>query len=303
MQECGGSLAAIVVNRNGGELVLRCLQSLVENSCPPQLILVVDNHSTDGSDLGIERQFPQAQLIRNSRNLGYAAALNLGIGEACRQGFDLLLMMNNDLVLDREAVEILVRHWHPRAGLLGPKVFRLGEAARLDAAWGKILFHHVVCRMVGENSPDSPRFSKPQSVDALLGCMLLTSCSVVGEVGPLDPDYFMYMEEIDYAYRVGRIGRQVLFVPEARVWHAGGHATSKEARQAVKRFYVRRNTVLFLRKHGTATHWCKFLLFAVASLLFCLMTLRWNELRLRLRGYLEGLRAPGRLQEVGKMRP
>ncbi|MBI4454437.1 MAG: glycosyltransferase family 2 protein [Acidobacteria bacterium] len=284
------TLAAVVVNRNGGDVVLQCLQSLFEGSQQPHIVVVVDNNSTDGSDRSIEQRFPEVQLLRASRNLGYAAALNRGIEQACRQRACLLLLMNNDVIVNRHTVKILIQHWQPHVGMLGPKVFRMDQAKRLDAAWGNILFHHVICRLVGEGSQDSPRFSRVRSVDALLGCMLLTSCAVVQQMGPLDPDYFMYMEEIDYAYRMRRLGKEILFVPDAHVRHLGGHATRESARKAVKTFYVRRNAVLFLRKHGNITQWCKFLLSSLASLIFCLLTLRWQGFRLRLRGYMDGFR-------------
>ncbi|MBI3940135.1 MAG: glycosyltransferase family 2 protein [Acidobacteria bacterium] len=273
-------------------MVIRCLESLLQGSLVPRRIVLVDSHSTDGSDRAVERLFPDVSLLRLERNMGYAAALNRGIDQACSQGDELLLLLNNDVIFAPDAVEVLASHWHQRAGLLGPKVFRLGEKSRLDAAWGRMLFHHVVCRMVGENQSDSARFSRIRPVDALLGCALLTSCAVMREVGPLDPDYFIYMEEIDFAYRIRQLGREILFVPDAQAWHAGGHATSESARKAVKLFYVRRNTVLFLRKHGNFLHWSGFLLFSLASLLFFLVTFRWNDLRLRIRGYIDGFRAP-----------
>jgi GT2 family glycosyltransferase len=285
-----GKLAAVIVNRNGGALVLRCIRALLEGSRAPDIVVVVDNNSTDASDQRIQQEFTDVCLLRSARNVGYGAALNLGAEEACRRGAFLLLLMNDDVILDSSTIEILLQHWGPDVGLAGPKVFRLDQKETLDAAWGEILFHQVICRMVGENSPDSPQFSRLKEVDALLGCMLLTSCSVLDDAGFLDPDYFMYLEEIDFAFRVRRLGKSILFIPDARAWHAGGHSTSAEARRAVKTFYVRRNAVLFLRKHGNVFRWCKFLLFALASLISSLLTFRWSDLVLRMRGYREGFR-------------
>lgn len=285
-------VTAIVVNHNGGTLVQRCVGSLLAGSQVPERILVVDTCSSDGSDRALQEAFPEISLLRVDRNRGYAAALNQGIGEACAQGDHLLLLMNNDVILASDALAILARHWSPRAGLVGPKVFRLdGSEGLLDSAWGTILFHHVVCRMAGENEMDSSKFSSVRRVDALLGCILLTSCSVVRQIGPLDPDYFMYLEEVDFAYRIARAGREVLFVPSAHVWHAGGHATGEIARRAVKIFYVRRNSVLFLRKHGNPLHWFVFLSTTLASLVFFLFTLRWRDFCLRVRGYVDGIHA------------
>lgn len=286
-----GTVAAIVVNRNGGDIVGRCLRSLQDSSSPPQSIVVVDNHSTDGSDMQIERLFPAARLLRTSRNIGYGAALNLGIEAAAGNGSDLLLLMNNDVEVAPDAIEALLRHWGTETGLLGPKVLRMDRRDHLEAAWGEIRFHHVVCHMVGEGAADSAEFSQTRSVDALLGCLLLTSRAVVQRAGPFDGNYFMYLEEIDYAHRVRKLGKSVLFVPEAVVWHAGGHATGRDAGRAVKTFYVRRNAVLFLRKHGDTARWCKFLLFSAASLAFYLLTFRWGGFLLRLRGYADGFRA------------
>jgi hypothetical protein len=288
----GRPITAVIVNHNGGELVLRCVRSLAESSLPPERIVVMDSCSTDGSDRLLEQTFPHVTLVRLERNRGYAAALNRGIDAACNAEDGLLLLMNNDVILAPDSIEILVRHWNPNSGLLGPKVFRLDDAQkRLDSAWGTIWFHHVVCHMVGQGELDSLRFSAVRRVDALLGCVLLTSCAVIRRAGLLDTDFFMYMEEIDFAYRLRRLGREVMFVPDAHAWHAGGHATRQEARNAVKTFYVRRNALLFLRKHGNPIQWFIFVVSAVASLSFFLVTFRWSEFLLRVRGYRDGMRA------------
>ena len=284
--------AAIIVNHNGGELILNCLESLLCGSLPPRPIYVVDNASEDGSAEAVARRYGQVNLVRLGENLGYAAALNRGVEEVCRRQEGLLLLMNNDVVVEPDAVRLLVEHWHSNAGMLGPKVFLLRETNRLDAAWGKIRFHHVICTMVGEREPDSPAYSRARRVDALLGCMLLSDCAVLKQVGMLDTDYFMYLEEIDLAYRIGKTGREILFVPGARVQHAGGHAWKDQDRARLKTYYVRRNAVVFLRKHGTPLRWCKFLLCASASLLLCVVTLRWSGLGIRWRGYRDGFRVP-----------
>jgi GT2 family glycosyltransferase len=286
-----GVLAAIVVNRNGGKMVLQCIQSLLSGTRAPDRLIVVDNHSTDASVEDIRREFPQARILERPRNEGYAAALNAGIADACRDdGF--LLLMNNDVVLESRAVETLLEHWTPECGLIGPKVFRLGEPPVLECAWGSIRMNHVICRMEGEGVADSDWFSQPRDVEVLNGCLLLTSCSVVKAIGPLDADYFLYMEEVDYAFRVRQGGKRIRFAPAARIWHAGGHATDPEARRAVKKFYVRRNSVVFMRKHARLRQWPRFVLLASLSLASFLFTCRWSGFALRLRGYREGFRAP-----------
>jgi hypothetical protein len=284
------NLAAIIVNRNGGELVLSCLDSLVRGSVVPGLIYLIDNASEDGSAETAARRFPQVTLLRHQANLGYAAALNRGLQKACEKQPGLVLLMNNDVIVEHDAVGRLVERWHANAGLLGPKVLLLDDPNKLDAAWGKIRFHHVVCTMIGEGDLDSETYSHARRVDALLGCMLLTHCSVLKQVGMLDTDYFMYMEEIDLAYRIGKTGKEILFVPEARARHAGGHAWKNQDRGRLKTHYVRRNAIVFLRKHGTPLRWCKFSLFACASLLSCLLSFRWNDLKVRWNGYREGFK-------------
>ena len=101
------TVSAIVVNYEGREFIADCLSSLLAQTRPPESIVVIDNASSDGSAQLVKNSFPEVDLVELPRNVGYAAACNLGI-EKSRS--DLVAILNNDLVLDSGWLEALLSH-------------------------------------------------------------------------------------------------------------------------------------------------------------------------------------------------
>ncbi len=132
-------------------------------------------------------------------------------------------------------------------GVYGPKVLLQDRPDRLDAAWGRITWSHVLSSFRGKGARDRGRFDRVRRVQLLLGCALLVHRRVFQDVGFFDEDYFMYHEEVDFLFRAGRRGYPCYYCPAARVHHRRAHSTRDKPLQRV--FWVRRNTVLFLRKH------------------------------------------------------
>ena len=116
----GPRVTAVIVNWNGRELLEACLRSLAESDHAELTIIVVDNASTDGSPDVVREGFPDAELIENAGNEGYAAGANAGLKRARALGTDYALLLNNDLELAPDAVSSLVRAAleHPGAAFL-----------------------------------------------------------------------------------------------------------------------------------------------------------------------------------------
>ena len=109
-------VAALVLNCNGMEVVGECLRDLTASDYRPLRIYVVDNASTDGSPDMIARAFPQVELIRNPKNLGWSGANNVGIRRALAEGADLVWILNNDIALERDCLSILMRRLQAHVG-------------------------------------------------------------------------------------------------------------------------------------------------------------------------------------------
>lgn len=295
---------AICVNWNGRDVLPDTLRSLLDSDYPELEILVVDNASTDGS-AGLVP--PQIKILRLPENRGYGAGLNAGIRAATmRERFPLddrepladargsdahyVLLLNNDIVLEKTAVSRLVECAEKRgAAICGPKILLRDQPDRLEAAWGTVSWSHVLAHYRGKKAKDSARWNEVKEVQLLLGSVLLVSGKIIADVGNFDESFFMYHEEVDFLYRAGKKGYPAYYCPLARVFHKSGYATRETPLQKV--FWTRRNAVYFLRKHRAGLHkWLFFYVTLVASLSYHLILFRFRRAILIWRAVREGFK-------------
>ena len=296
------TVLAVCVNWNGQEVLAETLSSLLKSNYPLLDVLVVDNDSRDGSLACIP---PSVKTLRLRENRGYGAALNAAVrlvegqqpwlegqqpeppsGSLARP--DYYLMLNNDMVLEESMVGELVQ-FALRKGkaILGPKILRYDEPHRLEAAWGRVDWSHVLASYQGKGAPDGAHWSQPRRAQLLLGSALLLPREVFEQVGLFDENFFMYHEEVDFLYRAGRKGYPIYHCPSARAWHHGQYGTRKQPLQKV--FWTRRNAVYFLRKHRAGLiQWGYFYLRLVGSLLYNLALFRWERARIICQGMAAG---------------
>lgn len=283
---------AVCVNWNGREVLASTLAALRENGYPNLRVTVVDNASSDGS---AEHLPADIQLIRLEENRGYGSALNAGIRPGLapsdpRQGRPTyFLLLNNDVVLAPGSLARLVQFAQDTGpGIFGPKILQQQDPRRLEAAWGSLSWSHVLARFQGKDAPDGPRWSQPRQVELLLGSVLLVHRQVFSQVGLFDEQFFMYHEEVDLAYRAARMGFPLYYCPNAQAFHLGGHGTRDDPLR--KYFWVRRNTLLFFRKHRPGPlRWSYWALTFAFSFLFNLARLRWDRAGAILRAVRQGL--------------
>jgi GT2 family glycosyltransferase len=282
---------AVCVNWNGAEVLPATLTALEETSYPNLEVVVVDNASEDGS-LDIARS-SGLRTVQNRENLGYGGAINRVVGEYLGISADpptFFLILNNDVILEKESVDRLVETAQANgAGVYGPKILRARQPSTLEAAWGELTFTHVLCRFRGEGESEGRYPDGVRRVQLLLGSVLLIHRAVFQRVGVFDPRFFLYHEEVDYLYRSEKSGFPAFFCPSARAHHIGGHST--RGNPELKTYWIRKNTVLFMRKHRQGVlHWTTWATTLTASLAFNLVALKWRRVRAIYLGARDGFR-------------
>jgi len=240
---------AVVVNWNRGEDTQECLRSLEQQTYPRVGIIVVDNGSEDGSPESIQRNFPGVELIRLSRNTGFAGGFNRGIERALSRGGDCVLILNNDTVADRLMVEKLVGNLRPGAGIAFPKIYFYDDPLRLWSVGARRQFLTLEMTDKAIGQLDRGQWDEVQERDYVTGCALLVQREVFEKVGLFDERYFAYYEDMDFSFRVREAGWRMLLVPEARLWHKVA-LTSGGQDSPAERYLMAKGSVLFFGRHG-----------------------------------------------------
>jgi GT2 family glycosyltransferase len=251
-------VSVVIVVWNAKQYVLECLESLREhcgNVCSE--VIVVDNASSDGTPELVAEMFPEFKLIRNPENFGFAKANNIGIAETSG---DYICLVNSDVKFIDDCISPMVCYLsdHAAVGMVGPKMLAANGEVRRSTMRFPTVWNNF-CRAVGLDS----LFKKSRSfgglmmadfdhqttapVEVLNGWFLLVRRSAVERVGLLDPQFFMYGEDVDWCYRFRKAGESVVFFAEAGAIHYGGASSAN----APLRFYLElyRATWQYWRKH------------------------------------------------------
>ncbi len=291
-------VAAVVLNYNGRDVTLQALGSLAGLDYPRCDVVVVDNGSSDGSAAAIRAAFPRVHVVRTERNLGPAGGANLGIRWALERGYDYLLILNNDIEVERGFLRELVAaaQRDSAVGIVGPKALYHGERNRIWSAGGKLSFREAITRERGQRETDRGQYDRDAEVDYVNGCAMLVRREVFERAGLWDPVYQLCVEDADFCVRAKRLGYKCLYAHRARLWHMVSSSTGGRGYVAPKTFHSARSTAIFARRHGGPLDRLRSLLFIAATLplAFLRELPRGNQgaVIAKLRGFREGLRVP-----------
>ncbi len=211
----------IVLNWNGLADTRECLQSLIRLAGPAPRIYVVDNGSTDNSVEILHREFGERiVLIANERNLLYAGGNNVGILRALSDGCSHILLLNNDTVVDEQLLTELLKaaEQHPNA-VLCPKIYYADRPNILWYAGGKLNLRRARIAHRGIRELDRGQYERMEETAWATGCALFASGKVFETVGLLDDNFQLYCEDVDFCLRARAAGFQIIYVPQAKLWH------------------------------------------------------------------------------------
>jgi GT2 family glycosyltransferase len=226
-------------------------------------VIVCDNGSTDGSLAMIRKEFPRVVIIDNGKNLGYAAGNNPGIK---RSRGRYVLLLNTDIEMPKDTLRVMLSFMDsdPSIGVSTCKL--LLPDGSMDPAchrgfptpWASLTYMSGLERLF----PHSTLFSQYHQgykdlsviheVDCIVGAFFLVRKEVISSVGLLDESYFMYAEDIDWAYRIRAAGWKIMFNPTVTMLHKkkqSGRAHALRKRRFTTEIYFHRYNWLFYKKH------------------------------------------------------
>ena len=244
---------AVILAHNEISYTRECLTSILALDPPADRVLLVDNASTDGTPARVAEEFPSVEVLALPENRYFAGGVNAGIERALAGGAGSVLLLNNDLVLEREALGVLTRaiEADPARGAVGPKLFFYDPPDRIWFAGGVISRGTGLLRHRGVHRKDDAFRDGPRAVDYLSGAAVLLSRRALESTGLLDPSYVMYVEDADWSARARRAGFTLWYEPEARGWHHVS-VTSGGGLTPLKAYFRLRSGALYLSRYAGA---------------------------------------------------
>lgn len=240
----------IIVNWKNWPDTIECIKSLRQIDYPDFQIVLVDNQSENKGDF--EKQFPEVKLIANPINSGFSGGNNLGIDYALKNRADYLLLLNNDTVVDKDFLKILVKEAeeNQEVGILGPAIYFFAQPEKTWFLGGS--FNWLKTRWTkgrGHLGLDIPVKEKKQKVDFITGCCMLIKKELIDRIGNLDERFFLYYEDVDFCLRARKAGYDCLIVPNSKIWHKISSSVSKLGSPKVLRYHYR-NALLLTEKNA-----------------------------------------------------
>lgn len=246
----------VVVSYRRPDLLLRCCATVRAADHPTRLV-VVDNDSGDAGAEAVRAEFPEAVVLENPRNLGFAAAVNIGaaVGEA-----PWVLLLNNDAELRPGALGALLEALRadPGAAGAGPRILHAEghlelSVGRTMSPWNEARFKALEWLYADGRGPAAGhvrrRYRHRRRARSLTAACLLLRRRAWRQVGGMDEDFFLYAEDVDLCRRLTDRGWHLLYVPEAVVTHLRG-ASSDVDPVAAESAYRRSQLRLYDKHHG-----------------------------------------------------
>lgn len=250
-----------ILNFNSGKETIECLKSLqkIEKSDFEIETVVRDNGSAEPLNIK-ESEFKDLNLVvdHGAENLGFSGGHNVIIKKALKEQADYVLILNNDVILDKKFLVNLFDEIEtdPKIGITVPKIYfakgyefhhdRYSEKDLGKVIWyagGEMDWENIIGFHRGVDHIDEGQFNKTEETPFPTGACMLVSRSVIEKTGMFDDRYFLYYEDSDWTMRIKKVGFKIMYVPASIIWHK--NAASSGSGSPLHDYYITRNRLLF----------------------------------------------------------
>lgn len=212
------TLASIIIlNYNGGKLILDCIESICKTKDCNYEIILIDNCSSDDSHNICKEKFPQIILFKNEKNIGMSAR-NIGI-ENAKGNF--VVFLDSDTKVEPDwLIHFFDSYKQHGDGLYQPKFLKMDQPNFIDSAGNMInIFGLAYARGKGEH--DDAQYDKFQTISYAAGACIFSSMSIIKKIGEIDDIFFAYHDDVDYGWRALLLGIKSYYEPKVVVYHFG----------------------------------------------------------------------------------
>lgn len=251
-------VSIVIVNWNGKNDTIACLASIKAMRKKNIVVdtIVVDNGSTNDSVSAIKKTHPWARVIELSSNLGFTGGNNVGMRSALLHKAEYIWLLNNDTIVDVDALSLVKAFADPSVGVAGSKIyFQKGHEYYKDRytknEQGKVIWYaggivdweNMYASHNGVDEVDHGQYDTAEDTSFITGCSFMVSSNVVEQLGVLDERYYLYLEDLDYCLRIKRAGFRLRYFPSSVIWHVNA-GSSGGSGSKLHEYYMTRNRLL-----------------------------------------------------------
>lgn len=244
----------ILLNYNGSEDTIECVKSIVKNEKKIEYeIVVVDNKSTDDSVSKL-RQLSNITFIESNENGGFAKGNNIGMEYAIKQGAEYILLLNNDTVIEKNAIAILkdCLDKHKDVGIIGSRIMYFENKNLINYCGGKLNWLKATTIHESYKKEYIQQKENFKYTEFITGCCMLIRKEVIQKIGYLPEEYFMYYEDTDYCMKAQENGFKLAVCTDSVIYHKVSVSSGGENSPfSIK--WGNRNRLIFMNKYKKYT--------------------------------------------------
>jgi GT2 family glycosyltransferase len=287
-------VSIIILNWNGKENTINCLEALKLTTYSNYEIILVDNGSIDGSVKYFKDHYPGIKLIENGGNLGFAEGNNVAIREVLqRDEIKYISLLNNDTIVKPDWLEKLVNALESdeKIGSCQPKILSLIDPDMIDAV-GIYIDMYGGAFQEGHNEKDLGQYDKTTEVFGVCAGAVLYRAKMLNQIGLFDKDFFAYYEDVDLSIRARLFGWKSVCVSQAVIYHI--HSATLGEDSPFKKYLLERNSYYYVIKSLPRKVIMLFLMSKARFIFLTLINLTINKdfklIKSLLKGNLDALR-------------
>ena len=246
------TVAIIIVNWKKYGITITCIESILNSTYSNFKIILVDNES-DNKKVKNFKYRNQIEIIQNKKNEGFSKANNIGIDYALKNNYDYTLLINNDTIVEKNLIEVLLKTAQAKSFLVVQPLILNYNGKEIWNAGGRInyFFGNFITRKKLGNSLNSSH----ELTEWFTGCCCLFKTKIFKDIGKLDERFFAYYEDVDFSLRLKKYGYKIGFTSKTQIYHHESFSSiSNNSKGGKLRPYIHylniRNHILILKKHS-----------------------------------------------------
>lgn len=248
----------VLVNYNGLKDTMDCIQSIKESDYNNYEIIVIDNASTE--DALPLSSYKNVYYKKLQENVGFGVANNIGAEIAVKNNCDFILCLNNDTVIKKDTLRILVENTDDETITTGA-IYYYAKSNELWYGGGEVSKYKGNFR--------HKKYTTSRNVSFISGCCMMLSKKCYKDIGLFDSAYFMYYEDSDFSLKAVQHGYQLKYVYDAQIYHKVGNSISKTT--GLKEYYLTRNRLYILHKYESYFAWTAIAYFFFSRILYIII--------------------------------